>query len=65
MKGQTPSVESLVREAFDLLLAVRRKPKAARLLSLAIVFLKAVLRDSDLEQFPVVISVQTLGARKR
>lgn len=64
MKGHT-SVEALVRQAFDLLLEVRRKPEAVRLLALTIAFLKALLRDSDLEPFPVMISVQALIARKK
>ncbi len=65
MKGRTSSVEVLVRQAFDLLMEARRKPEANRLLSLAIAFLKSILRDSDLEPFPVVVSIHALRTRKR
>lgn len=64
MSRQQPSVEAKVREAFELLLQIRAHPEACRLLSLAIGFLKTVVRDTDGETTPVVISVQAVRIPK-
>jgi len=64
MERQTPSVETLTRHAFGLLLEIRRDREARRLLSLAIAFLKTLVRDADTHAQPVVLSVQALRIRR-
>jgi len=64
MERQAPSVETLIRHAFALLLEIRRDREARRLLSLAIAFLKTLLRDADTHAQPVVLSVQALRIRR-
>ena len=64
MSRQNPSVESMVRKAFELLLELRAHPEAHRLLSLAIGFLKTLVRDTDREALPVMVAVQAVRIRK-
>lgn len=64
MNRRSNSVESLVREAFALLLELRAHPDASRMLSLANAFLDMLLRQKGAEGPPMVVSVQAVRIRK-
>jgi hypothetical protein len=58
------SVESMVREAFGLVIELRGRHEAARLLSQAIAFLKMLTREGDAVALPVVVSVRAMHLPK-
>jgi hypothetical protein len=53
-------VESMVREAFGLLIELRQQRDAARLLSQAVAFLKMLTREGSAVELPVVVSIRAL-----
>ena len=64
MKRRNYSVESLVREAFSLLLDLRAQPEAGRLLSQARSFLDMLGRQKLTEETPIVVSIRAVKIRK-
>lgn len=64
MNRRSNSVESLVREAFALLLELRAHPDASHMLSLANAFLDMLLRQKGADEPPMLISVQAVRIRK-
>ncbi len=64
MNERAPSIERLVRQAFGLLLEIRRDRQARRLLTLAVAFLKMLVRQTRTNEPPVVLSVQALRILK-
>lgn len=63
MSRPKPSVETLVRKAFELLLGIRAHPQAHHLLLLAIGFLETLGRQTDAEAPPMVVAVQAVRVR--
>lgn len=64
MAQHVASTECLVREAFGLLLDVRRHPEARHLLVQVIAFLKMLVRDPGRDGPPVVLSVRAVSIAK-
>jgi len=64
MRRKTPSVEPMVREAFGLLMELRGRPEAPRLLKQALAFLQMLTQDGATSKIPVVFSVQIVSLRK-
>jgi hypothetical protein len=63
MSAQKYSIEALVRQAFGLLLEIRRRREARRLLTQAIAFLDMLVRRPDTALESVVVSVQAVRLR--
>ena len=59
-----PSSEAFVRQAFDLLLEIRRHSQAQPMLSQAVPFLKTLLNATDTNTVPVVVSIRAVRLRK-
>ncbi len=64
MNQRAPSIECLIRQAFGLLLEIRRHRQARRLLTLAVAFLKMLIRDAGAHEPPVVVSVRAVRIPK-
>ena len=64
MSHGTASDRALLREAFALLLELRSRPQARRLLSQAVSFLRMLNHMGDMEGLPVVLSVHAVRLRK-
>ena len=63
MKRGTNIERALLREAFDLLLELRRRPQARRLLGQAVIFLRHLEHQGEPHGLPLVISVQVTKLR--
>ena len=63
MKRKTGSVEALVRHAFDLLLEIRQRPEAPRLLTLVIGYLQSLARQGGAGGEDWVVCVRTVRIR--
>ena len=64
MKRRKHSVETLVREAFSLLLDLRSQPEAGRLLSQARSFLDMLGKQKEADETPIVVSIRAVKIRK-
>ena len=64
MSRQPPSIETLVRQAFGLLIEIRAHREARWQLTLAVAFLQGLLRKACAEATPVLISVQAVRIGK-
>jgi hypothetical protein len=64
MSDGTESDRALLREAFALLLGLRSRPHARRLLGQAITFLRILEHQGESGGLPVVVSVQVMRLRK-
>ncbi len=64
MNDHGASIECLVRQAFGLLLEIRRDRQARRLLTLAVAFLRMLVRETGTDEPPVVFSVQAIRIPK-
>ena len=64
MKHPSPSIEALVRHAFDLLLQIRNRPEAPSRLGQAVAFLKLLAREKDAQSNPLLITVQAVRIRE-
>jgi hypothetical protein len=64
MNDGTRSDRALLREAFDLLLELRSRPQARRLLSQAVTILRMLEHQGEPGALPVVVSVQVMRLRK-
>jgi len=60
MKRGTYEERALLRQAFDLLLELRSRPEARRLLSQAVVYLRLLERQGEPEGLPLVVCVQAM-----
>jgi hypothetical protein len=65
MSRRIDSTEAIVRRAFDLLLKLRALPQGPRLLPCAVAFLEMLLRQSESEPPPLVVSVRAVPLRGR
>jgi hypothetical protein len=64
MSNGTRSDRALVREAFDLLLGLRSRRDAQKLLGQAVTFLRMLEHEGQPGALPVVVSVQVVRLRK-
>jgi hypothetical protein len=64
MRRSGNSVEFMVREAFGLVIELRGRREAPRLLSEAIAFLKMLARDASNVAPPMVVSIRALRLPK-
>ena len=60
MNRGTYQERALLRQAFDLLLVLRSRPEARKLLGQAVVYLRLLERREESEGLPVVVSVQAV-----
>ena len=60
MKRGTYQERALLREAFDLLLELRTRPEARRLLGEAVAYLRLLERQGESEGLPLVVSVRAV-----
>jgi hypothetical protein len=63
MKRGTSKERALLRQAFDLLLELRTRPQAHKLLAQAVIYLRLLERQGELRDLPLVISVQVTRLR--
>jgi len=64
MSRGTWEERALLREAFDLLLELRTRPQARKLLSQAVNYLRLLEHQGEPAGLPLVISVQVMRLRK-
>jgi len=60
MKRGTYEERALLRQAFDLLLELRLRPEARRLLGQAVVYLRLLERQGESEGLPLVVCVKAM-----
>jgi hypothetical protein len=65
MSRNTNSVETLIREGFNLLLEMRGRPDAQRLIPIANAFLQTLLHQAASDSPPIVVSIKAVPIRKR
>ena len=63
MKRGTSEERALLRQAFDLLLELRTRPQARKLLGQAVSYLRLLERQGEPGDLPLVISVQVTRLR--
>ena len=63
MNAGTRSERALLREAFELLLELRSRPQAPRLLSQAVTFLRMLENQGEPGGLPIVVSIQAMRLR--
>ncbi len=63
MKRKRGSVEALVRHAFDLLLEIRQRPEAPRLLTQVIGYLQSLVKEGGAENEHWVVCVRAVRIR--
>ena len=56
-------METLVRHAFDLLLEIRRRPEAPRLLTQVIGYLQSLVKEGGAESEHMVVCVRAVRIR--
>lgn len=64
MGTKSSSDETMVRNAFGLLLEIRQQRDAARRLGIAVAFLEALASVADADASPVVVAIRALPMRK-
>ena len=64
MSGEGASTEWNFRKAFDLLLKMRRHEQAEQILGQMVGYMKTVLRETDGESPPIIVSVQAIRLRQ-
>jgi hypothetical protein len=64
MNRGTSAERALLREAFDLLLTLRSRPQAGKLLRQAVEYLRLLEHQGEPGGLPIVITVQVLRIRK-
>lgn len=64
MNRGTIAERALLREAFDLLLTLRSRPQAGKLLRQAVTYLRLLEHQGEQDGIPIVISVQVIRFRK-
>jgi len=64
MSDGTESDRVLLREAFALLLGLRSRPHARKLLGQAVTFLRMLEHQGESGGLPVVVSLQVMRLRK-
>lgn len=65
MKRGTSGERALLREAFDLLLELRRRPQARKLLDQAVTYLRLLEHQEEPVELPVVLSIQLTRLKNR
>jgi hypothetical protein len=65
MKRGTREERALLREAFDLLLELRTRPQARKLLGEAVIYLRLLERQGEPGGLPLVLSIQVTRLRNR
>ena len=63
MNRGTSEERALLRQAFDLLLGLRTRPQARKLLGQAVIYLRLLERQGEPGDLPLVISVQVTRLR--
>jgi hypothetical protein len=64
MNRGTSAERALLREAFDLLLELRSRPQARKLLGQAVTYLRMLERQGEPGRLPLVISVRVMRLGK-
>lgn len=64
MNRGTTAERALLREAFDLLLELRSRPQARKLLGQAVTYLRLLEHEGEPGGLPIVISVQVIRVGK-
>jgi hypothetical protein len=64
MNRGTSAERALLREAFDLLVGLRSRPQARKLLDQAVTYLRMLEHQGEPAGLPLVISVQVMRVRK-
>jgi hypothetical protein len=64
MNRGTSAERALLREAFDLLLELRSRPQARKLLGQAVNYLRMLEHQGEPGGLPLVVSVQVMRLRK-
>jgi hypothetical protein len=64
MSDGTKSDRALLREAYALLLGLRSRPDARKLLGQAVAFLRLLEHQGESAVLPIVVSVQLIRLRK-
>jgi hypothetical protein len=64
MNRGTSAERALLREAFDLLLTLRSRPQAQKLLGQAVSYLRLLERQGESGGLPLVVSVQVTRLTK-
>jgi len=65
MKRGTSEERALLRQAFDLLLELRTRPQARKLLDQAVIYLRLLEHQGEPGELPVVLSIQLTRLRNR
>lgn len=60
MKRGTYEERALLRQSFDLLLELRSRPEARKLLGQAVTYLRLLEHQGETEALPLLISVQAV-----
>jgi len=63
MKTGTIAERALLRQAFDLLLELRSRPDARKLLAKAVLYLRVLEHQGEPGELPLVVSIQALRVR--
>jgi hypothetical protein len=64
MIGERASIDLNFRKAFDLLLKMRQHQQAEQILGYMVGYMKTLLRQTDAESPPVIVSVQAIRLRQ-
>jgi len=64
MKTQPRTTQDLARQAFGLLLELRERKNAYQLLTKALTFLEMLVRENDVKDAPMMLSVRIMQLRK-
>jgi hypothetical protein len=64
MKSATIAERALLRQAFDILLELRSRPDARKLLAKAVIYLRLLDHQGEPGELPLVVSVQAIRVRE-
>ncbi|GEM_PF-1491920 len=64
MSGEGASIDWNFRRAFDLLLKMRQHDQAEQILGQMVGYMRTLLRETDGESPPIIVSVQAIRLRQ-
>lgn len=64
MSGEGASIEWNFRKAFDLLLKMRQQEQAEQILGQMVGYMRTLLRETDRESNPIIVSVHAIRLRQ-
>ncbi|HUY14876.1 MAG TPA: hypothetical protein VMX16_14780 [Terriglobia bacterium] len=65
MSGEGASMDWNFRKAFDLLIRIRQHEQAEQMLGQMLGYMKTLLRETEGESPPIIVSVQAIRLRQR